>query len=641
MNLKFFKNKFNTKNELMSLEKYLELAQTDPSVYSSPFERMLKVIGNPEIIDTAKDSRLGRIFGNRVIKRYSVFDDFYGMEEVIEKIVSFFTHAAQGLEERKQILYLLGPVGSAKSSLAERLKELVESEPFYALAVRDAKEVIQISPIFEDPLGLFTKRDAENLGIPERYLNKIPSPWAIKRLKGLGDISKFQVVKLYPNQLEQIAISKTEPGDENNQDISSLVGKLDIRQLEYFSQDDPDAYKFSGGLCLGNRGILEFVEMFKAPIKVLHPLLTATQEGNYKGTEALSAIPFEGVILAHSNEAEWQLFSGNKNNEAFLDRIYIVKVPYCLRLKEEKKVYEKLIRNSSLDVTPCAPYTLEMLAKFAVLTRLDSPANSSIYVKAKVYDGQSLKDSEPQAKSLHEYKELASRKEGFDGLSTRSAFKILSQVYNYDIEEIAADPVHMLLILKKYIAVSELSDIKKELWIKFLDEELETEYFEIVRKDIQTAYHDSCNEYGQHLFDRYIVYADYWIQDADYRDHDTGHLYDKNALNDELEKIEKSAKISNPKDFRNEVVNYALRYRAQHKGKNVSWTSYEKLRKVVEHNLFKDLDKILPQISFEKHATSEESKRQKNYVARMREKGYTERQVKRVTEWCQRNMKGK
>ncbi len=139
------------------------------------------------------------------------------------------------------------------------------------------------------------------------------------------------MVKLRPSVLSQIAISKTEPGDENNQDISSLVGKVDIRKLEDFPQDDPDAYSYSGGLCLANRGLLEFVEMFKAPIKVLHPLLTATQEGNYKGTEGFCAIPFDGVILAHSNEAEWQTFKADKNNEAFLDRIYIVKVPYCLR----------------------------------------------------------------------------------------------------------------------------------------------------------------------------------------------------------------------------------------------------------------------------------------------------------------------
>ncbi len=143
-------------------------------------------------------------------------------------------------------------------------------------------------------------------GIPRRYLGTIMSPWAAKRLHEFGgDITQFRVVKVWPSILEQIAIAKTEPGDENNQDISALVGKVDIRKLENYAQNDPDAYGYSGALCRANQGIMEFVEMFKAPIKVLHPLLTATQEGNYNGTEGISALPFNGIILAHSNESEW------------------------------------------------------------------------------------------------------------------------------------------------------------------------------------------------------------------------------------------------------------------------------------------------------------------------------------------------
>merc|ERR1711916_73643 len=149
------------------------------------------------------------------------------------------------------------------------------------------------SPVFESPLGLFDPdEDAEILeqeyGIPRRYMGSVMSPWAVKRLKEFGgDISKFRVVKLYPSRLDQIAVAKTEPGDDNNQDISALVGKVDIRMLEEFAQNDPDAYSFSGGLCRANQGLMEFVEMFKAPIKVLHPLLTATQEGNYNSTESV------------------------------------------------------------------------------------------------------------------------------------------------------------------------------------------------------------------------------------------------------------------------------------------------------------------------------------------------------------------
>ena len=339
----------NTREEEYTIQEFLELCREDKTTFASAAERLLLAIGEPEMVDTSLDPRLSRIFSNRVIARYPAFKEFYGMEEAIEQIVSYLKHSAQGLEEKKQVLYLLGPVGGGKSSLAEKLKHLMQQIPIYS---------IKGSPVNDHPFCLFdVNEDGDILekeyGIPKRYVNTIMSPWAAKRLHEYnGDISQFKVVKRYPSILDQIGIAKTEPGDENNQDISSLVGKVDIRQLEHFAQDDPDAYSYSGALCKGNQGLMEFVEMFKAPIKVLHPLLTATQEGNYNPTEGLSALPFQGIILAHSNESEWQTFRNNKNNEAFLDRVYIVKVPYCLRVSEEMKIYEKLLVNSELSDAP-------------------------------------------------------------------------------------------------------------------------------------------------------------------------------------------------------------------------------------------------------------------------------------------------
>ncbi|MGO7207396.1 PrkA family serine protein kinase, partial [Rhizobium ruizarguesonis] len=259
----------------MSITEYLDLCKKEPLAYANATERLLAAIGEPQMVDTARDTRLGRIFMNRTIRIYPAFAGFHGMEETIERIVSFFRHAAQGLEERKQILYLLGPVGGGKSSLAERLKLLMEVHPIYVLKAGD-----EISPVFESPLNLFDPDTMgsllqEQYGIPLRRLNGLMSPWCLKRLDDFGgDISRFRVVRVQPSRLRQIAIAKTEPGDENNQDISSLVGKVDIRKLETYSQNDPDAYSYSGGLNRANQGVLEFVEMFKAPIKMLHPLLT-------------------------------------------------------------------------------------------------------------------------------------------------------------------------------------------------------------------------------------------------------------------------------------------------------------------------------------------------------------------------------
>src|SRR5438270_490215 len=450
------------------------------------------------------------------------------MEETIERIVGFFRHAAQGLEERKQILYLLGPVGCGKSSLAERLKSLMEIHPIYVLKAGD-----ELSPVFESPLSLF---DPDTLGpmleekyaIPRRRLTGLMSPWCYKRLEAFGgDISQFRVAKLQPSRLRQIGIAKTEPGDENNQDISSLVGKVDIRKLETYAQNDPDAYSYSGGLNRANQGVLEFVEMFKAPIKMLHPLLTATQEGNYIGTENIGAIPFTGVILAHSNEAEWSSFKANKNNEAFIDRICVIKVPYCLRVTEEQKIYEKLIQGSELAAAPCAPSTLETLARFSVMSRLRKHENSTVFAKMRFYD-------------------------------------------------------------------------------------------------------------GQNLFDRYVDYADAWIEDQDFKDADTGQLLDRELLNQELTKIEKPAGIANPKDFRNEVVKFSLRSRAQNGGKNPTWISYEKIRDVIEKRIFSQVEDLLPVISFGSKKDGETEKKHGEFVARMVERGYTERQVRRLVEWYMR-----
>ncbi len=620
----------NQQQEEYSLTEYLELCKTDPGVYANAAERMLKAIGQPQLIDTSKDPILSRLFFNKILQQYPAFDSFYGMEDAIEQIVSYFKHASQGLEETKQILYLLGPVGGGKSSLAEKLKSLMEKEPIFA---------IKGSPVFESPLGLFNPEEDSHLleqeyGIPSRYLETIMSPWAVKRLHDYGgDISKFRVVKFHPSILDRKAISKTEPGDENNQDISSLVGKVDIRKLEEYAQNDPDAYSYDGSLCRANQGIMEFVEMFKAPIKVLHPLLTATQEGNYNGTEGMSAMPFKGIVLAHSNESEWTSFRNNKNNEAFLDRVYIVKVPYCLRVSEEINIYHKLLRNSSLNKAPCAPSTLDMLAQFSILSRLITPDNSSVYSKLKVYDGESLKDKDPKAKSYQEYKDYAGVDEGMDGLSTRFAFKILSRVFNYDQTEIAANPVHLLYVLEKQIEKEQFPQEIHARYLENIKEFLVPNYIDFIGKEIQTSYLESYSEYGQNIFDRYVTYADFWIQDQEFRDPETGENFDRPSLNDELEKIEKTAGISNPKDFRNEVVNFVLRSRAGNDGKNPKWTSYEKLRTVIEKKMFSNTEDLLPVISFNAKSSSDDNKKHDDFVNRMVEKGYTTKQVRLLCEW--------
>lgn len=636
----FAKQHKNQKPVEMSLGEYLDLCNADPFTYATAPERMLAAIGEPEVIDTRDDSRLSRIFTNRKIKRYPAFADFFGMEDAIEKIVAYYRHAAQGLEERKQILYLLGPVGGGKSSLAEKLKSLMEKFPIYVIVDKDGNR----SPVFESPLSLFNNADGLELlqneyGIEGRYVKAhLPSPWLVKRLEEVdGDVTQFSVVKLQPSALKQIGITKTEPGDENNQDISTLVGKVDIRKLEDFSQDDADAYSWKGGLNIANQGVLEFVEMFKAPIKMLHPLLTATQEGNYNSTEGIGAIPFTGMVLAHSNESEWETFKNDKTNEAFIDRVYIVKVPYCLRVTEEAEIYKKLLAASQLAKAPCAPHTLELLAQFSVLSRLKEPENSHLQSKMRIYDGQNIRDIDPRAKSLQEYQDSAGVDEGMNGSSTRFAYKILSKCFNFDDSgEVAANPVHLMYVLGEAIRQEQLDPATAEHYETIIKGILAPDYAEKIGKELQNAFIENSTEYAQNMFERYVMFADHWIQNQDYRDRDTGEMYDREVLNAECEKIEKAAGIANPKDFRNEVVNFVLREKANRQGVHPEWQSYEKMRSVIEKNIFSRTEDLMPVIAFNRKENSEAQRTHEAFVNRMIERGYTRKQVQLLVDWWMR-----
>ena len=274
-----------------------------------------------------------------------------------------------------------------------------------------------------------------------------------------------------------------------------------------------------------------------------------------------------------------------------------------------------------------------MLSQFSVLSRLVEPENSSIFSKMLVYDGENLKDTDPKAKSIQEYRDYAGVDEGMNGLSTRWAFKILSKVFNFDNTEVAANPVHLLYVLEQQVEREQFAPEVEQKYMAYIKEYLASRYVEFIGKEIQTAYLESYSEYGQNIFDRYVTFADFWIQDQEFRDPDTGEGFDRNSLNNELEKIEKPAGISNPKDFRNEIVNFVLRARANNSGKNPAWTSYEKLRAVIEKKMFSNTEDLLPVISFNAKASTDDARKHQDFVDRMVEKGYTAKQVRLLCEW--------
>lgn len=615
-------------------------------MYASAAERMVAAIGEPEIIDTSDDPRLSRIFSNQKIRVYQSFADFYGAESSVERIAAYFRHAAAGLEESKQILYLKGPVGGGKSSLAERLKFLMQKFPIYVLYdPSEPNQELRLSPVLESPLGLFNAEEHGKLleteyGIPRRYLNTVMSGWAQEKLREFGgDITKFHVMKVYPDKDRQVGIMKVEPGDENNQDVSVLIGKVDLRKLDKLPQNHPYAYSYSGGLNRTTQGLMDFAEMFKANIKTLNPLLMATQEHNYNGTEAIPSMPYNGIILAHSNEAEWFNFRNNKTNEAFLDRVYIVDVPYCLRTDEEIKIYEKMLAGSSLSTAPTAPGTLKMLAQWSILTRLKPHENSTLWAKLRVYNGDNVKDTMPNAKPYEEYREAAGIDEGMTGMSTRFAFKVLSATYDVRPEEQQANPIDLMYVLEEAVKKEALPQETQERYIDFIKSNLQPRYFEFLEKELRTAYLESYRSFGQNMFERYVLFAEAWISDEQCRDPETHVLLDRDNLNKRLEEIEKAAGIVNAKDFRNEIVNYVLRYKAKNEGKSPAWDQYEKIKTVIEKRMFSATEQIMPVITFGPKQDKELEEKHKGFVQRMVEKGYTENQVRVMVAWFANNRK--
>jgi serine protein kinase len=223
-----------------------------------------------------------------------------------------------------------------------------------------------------------------------------------------------------------------------------------------------------------------------------------------------------------------------------------------------------------------------------------------------------------------------------DGISTRFAFKVLSETFNHDTHEVAADPVHLMYVLEQAIRREQYPEEREKEYMEFIKAELGPRYAEFIGAEIQKAYLESYSDYGQNLFDRYVAYADAWIEDQDFKDPDTGQLLDRKIIDQELSKVEKPAGIANPKDFRNEVVKFALRARANNKGKNPSWTSYEKLREVIEKRMFSQVEDLLPVISFGSKKDGDSEKKHNEFVKRMIDRGYTERQTRRLVEWYMR-----
>ena len=574
-----------------TLLEYLELVRQDPSLTKLAHGRLYDMILRHGVADILQsdDPRVKRLYKDESLRVYDFFrDEFFGIEKTISQIVRYFHSAALKGEESRQVLYLMGPVGSGKSSLVEKLQRGLEAlEPIY---------VIEGCPMFEEPLHLLPrhlrKEFEKMLGV---NIEGDLCPVCRYRLKSEFNTKyeEFPIVTRTFSKRNRAGIGVVPPVDPNNQDTSVLIGSEDISKLDLYSEGDPRVLDLNGALNVGNRGVCEFIEVFKNETEYLHAMITATQEKVIPAPGRHGMVYVDTCIVAHSNEAEWQKFKADHTNEAILDRIVVVKVPYNLRLSEEVKIYEKIIRHSDFHAH-VAPHTLEVASMFAILSRLEPSAKCDLTTKLKLYNGAEVVEKGKTKKlDVHELRDDTKR-EGMSGISTRFVMKALDNALSDNIEGNCINPINVREVLISMVKETELPDDTRKLYLEFLQDVLHKEYLELLEKEITKAFVYSYQEQAESLFQNYLDHAEAFVNRTKVKDRNTREELqpDEGFLKSIEEQI---AIIGSAADgFRQEVIAYL--WASSRRGERVSYRSYEPLKEAIEKRLMtsvRDISRII------------------------------------------------
>ncbi len=597
---------------------YLEIVRKNPSVAQLAHNRLYSVLikpGSRSILET-DDPRIKRLFDGRKLMVYNFFSDFYGIEEVVGKFVSYFHSASLKGEESRQVLYLMGPVGSGKSSLAEALKNgLKNSEPFYA---------IKNCPMHEEPLHLFPqhlrKAFEEKLGV---IIEGDLCPVCRYRLKKEfnGKYEAMPIVTVEFSKRNRVGICSVPPVDPNNQDKSVLIGSEDISKMDRFEHGDPRRLSLNGGLNVGNRGMVEFIEVFKNETEYLHDMLTATQEKTISCPGNQSMIYVDEVILAHSNEAEWQKFKADHTNEALLDRIVVLKVPYNLRVSEEIKIYQKIILKSNFK-SHVAPHTLEIASMFAILSRLELSPKCDVMTKMRLYNGEEvIEQGKVKNISTNELKDDAQlRNEGMNGISTRFIMKALDNALSENISAKCINPISVREMLIKMVKSTDLKEDVRNSYLEILQDKLHKEYLVMLEKDLSGAFIHAYEEQAEQIFLEYLDHARAFINKKKVRDAKTQEELEPNE--GFLKTIEEHIGIvgSAAPVFRQEVI--SILFDDLVRCDKLSYKSYAPLKDAIEKKLMTNIKGIARIITKARVRDDEQQEKYDTMVKEMLELHY-------------------
>jgi serine protein kinase len=583
---------------------YLTQVQNDPTIIKLAAKRLVDSIESRGV-DRMEDSdpRCRKLFDGDKIKTYGYFkEDFYGHERVIAKLMRFLKSAALKGEESRQVLLLMGPVGSGKSALADAVKRSLESaaDPVYHLDGCPVRE----EPMHLVPRSLRPKLE-EILGINiEGDLCPVCRHRLMEEFN--GEYEKFPVVCSGFSQRGRRGIAVVPPMDANSQDVSALIGSEDISKLDKYSEDDPRVLNLNGAFNVGNRGVVEFVEIFKNEIEFLHTILTATQEKQVPTPGKNSMLYFDGVILSHCNESEWNRFKSEHTNEAILDRVVKIEVPYVLELTQEMKIYEKMLRRSDFKAH-LAPHTIKVAAMFSVMSRLKPSQKCDLLTKMKIYDGQEVVEKGKTRKvDIKDLRDEA-KHEGMDGISTRFITKAIDSTLT-DSDKGFITPMRVVESLIKQVKEQIVDEEKKKQYLEILQKTIREEYLKMLEGEIAKAFVTAYEEQAQSLFDNYMDNAEAYTTKQKMKDTVTA---EERAPDERfMQSIEEQIGITgSARDgFRSDVT--AFMFSKLKRKQKVDYKSYEPLKEGIESYLIasvKDMARIVTK------SKSRDSEQQKKY----------------------------
>lgn len=557
-----------------NLMDYVEMVEKDPSIVKSSHKRLHDAIdeyGSYVIPDS--DPRKFKIFDGDNVKIHKYFEgEFFGMETVIEKVMSFLSSAAHKGEESRQVLLLMGPVGAGKSALTEHIKKALEGKKYYTL---------KDDPHRGEPLQLIPRSLRASV---ETSLNvKIDgdiSPVARHKLLNdyEGKYENFEVEETTFSQRGRRGVASVPPMDANSQDVSVLIGSVDISKLDKYAEDDPRSLSLNGAFNIGNRGVVELVEVFKNEIEFLHTIITATQEKRVPSPGKSDMLHFDGVILAHCNEAEWNRFQSEHTNEAIMDRIVKISVPYCLELNQEIKIYEKMLGKSDFKAH-IAPHTLKIASMFSIMSRLKDSAKCDPLTKMKIYNGDDvLEKGRVRKVDIKDLREEA-KHEGLDGISTRFITKALDNALTASDKGMIT-PVSVMDSLAKMVKEQLVDEQFKAKCLELLQKTIREEYLKILETEIAKAFITAYEENAQSLFDSYLDNAEAYTTRIKLKD----RLTKEERKPDEsfMASIEEQIGVTgSARDgFRSDVTAYM--FAKMRRGETVSFKTYEPLKNAIE-----------------------------------------------------------